>query len=351
MANDYVNIPAGVLRTFSSEVYEKLGLPREDAETVADTLVEADLRGVYSHGVMRTSAYMKRIQTGAAIARPNIRVVHESATTATIDGGDGMGQPVSKRAMELCIAKAKKGGIASVGVCHSNHFGAAAYWSMMALDHDLIGFSTTNASPSMAPTGGKQIAVGNNPFSWAIPAGEELPVVLDMAVSVVARGKMRMAEKKGEKIPLNWALDVEGEPTDDPTKAIKGMLLPVGGYKGYGLSVVMDVLSGVITGGNYGPLITPETDEPPPRNVGHFFMALDPAVFMPIDRFKVRVDELVRELKRSQLVKGCDRVLMPGEIEFNLRKERLEKGVPTPAAVIRELKGVAAQLGVKARLV
>lgn len=287
-----VVIPHEPLLDFATKAFIAVGCPPDEARISADTLVEADLRGVHSHGVMRLPIYVKRIQTGVVAARADCKVVAETAATANVDGGNGMGQVVAVRAMELAIAKARTAGAGIVGVRGSNHYGAAAYFAMMALPHDMIGFSmTVGAANIMAPTGGIEPLLGNNPFAIAVPAGEELPPVLDMANSVVARGKIVLAMKKGEKIPEGWAADKDGVPTTDARAAYEGLVLPVGGYKGYGLAFMVAALAGVLTGAAVGRQVANfYEDFVKVQNVGHLNAAIRVDAFMPVDQFKKGMD-------------------------------------------------------------
>src|SRR5450756_2716469 len=238
MADDKAGVVvlADPLREYATQVFMKYGMPRDEAAIVADHLVEADLRGVYSHGVLRIEPYTARLKAGAMNPRPKITILRETPGTALVDGDDGSGQVVGVRAMEIAIRKAKEVGVGYVGVRHSNHFGTCAYYAQMAVAHDMIGFAATPGGTNiMAPWGGITPLLGNNPFGVAIPAGKEFPVVLDMAQSVVARGKIAHAVKTGSPIPPTWALNRHGEPTTDAKEGYAGLVQPVGGYKGYGM--------------------------------------------------------------------------------------------------------------------
>ncbi len=243
------------LKEFCTQLLQKLGVPHQEAEVTADTLVSANLRGVDTHGVMRMTYYTAKLRSGVIKPKVDLTPIRETIATALLDGHDGIGQVISHRAMQIAIRKAKEAGIAYVSVRNSNHLGACAYYSMMALPHDMIGFVFTNASPRLAPTGGTERLFGNNPWSIAVPAGRQLPVVLDMANSVVAAGKIRVLQKEGKPIPEGWALDVDGVPTTDPEKALKGILLAIGGYKGYGITLIVDLLTGVLADSAYGPRV------------------------------------------------------------------------------------------------
>lgn len=334
------------LEEFSRKVFVALGIPEEDAKVSAHILAQADLRGIDSHGVARLAIYAKRLKLGLINKHPNIKIVHEKAGGAIIDGDNGLGQVVTHKAMTLCLNKAKENSVAAVGVRNSNHFGIGAYYAMMALEEDMIGIVATNTSPLMAPFGGKEPLLGTNPIAMAVPAGEEYPVVLDMATSLVPRGKIEIYARKGEKLPLGWAIDADGRPTQDPAEALKGTLLPMGGPKGYGLSMMVDlfagVLSGAAVGGNIGSLFG-NMDRP--QNVGHFMMAIDVGSFRPIDEFKAAMDEYICTVKQSTPAEGVKEIFLPGEIEFIKTKERIEQGVPLNPVVVENLLTLARELG------
>lgn len=338
-------VQAGPMKHFCVNAFKQVGLSQEHAELLADTLVQADLRGVHSHGVMRVPWYVRGYQTGGLNPQPSIKVIKESGATAVMDGDNGLGLITSYPAMKLAIDKAAEYGVGTVTVRKSGHCGMLAYWSMMALECDMIGYATTNTSPIMAPWFGLTPSYGNNPISYAIPAGRELPLVLDMAVSVVAQGKIRLAHIKNEPIPLGWAMDKNGEPTTDTQAALDGFLMPIGGYKGYGMALVNDVLCGVLSGGIFGKdLARAPVGSALAGGYCHFLMALDIAHFTPVSEFKERVDKMVRMMKSSQLAKGQKRVYLPGEIEFENHRQRIKEGIPYPEEVTRSLEEVAKDL-------
>jgi LDH2 family malate/lactate/ureidoglycolate dehydrogenase len=320
-------------------------VPRDEAELVADCLVDADLRGVYSHGVMRLPVYihhLKKAGPGRIAPRAEIRALREGDAFALIDGGNGLGPVVSAKAMDMAIEKARASGIASVGVRNSNHNGAEAYFSMMALEHDMVGFcATVGGKNILAPWGGLTPLLGNNPFSFAIPSGEELPVVLDMACSVVARGWILLAMKNNWEIPEGFAVNKDGVPTRDAKEAYEGLVLPVGGYKGYGLALIGCILAGVLTGAAIGSEVTDlYQDFDRDQNVGHFMGALSIEKFMPVLEFKGRMDMLIRELKSSKLMKGQEKIYLPGEKEFEAKARNLREGIPLSKGVLDELNKI-----------
>jgi LDH2 family malate/lactate/ureidoglycolate dehydrogenase len=336
------------MKQFCAAACKKVHLSQEHAELLADTLVKADLRGVHSHGVARLPAYIVGYQVGGVNPRPVIRIVRESGATAVMDGDDGMGLIVSHPAMALAIDKAAKYGIGAVTVRKSNHCGMLAYWSMMALKHDMIGYATTNSSPTMAPWGGITLSCGNNPVSYAIPANKEPPLVLDIAMSVVAKGKIREAALKNKPIPPGWAMDKDGVPTSDVETALGGILMPMAGHKGYGLALVNDVLSGVLSGGRFGVQIpeAPVGGGAEVMGYCHFFMALDIKQFTTVEEFKRRVDLMVHMMKSSRLAKGQARIYLPGEIEFETERQRTKDGIPYAKELVNQLKRLADKLEV-----
>lgn len=351
---EYVRVNHEELRRFIAKLFAKLGVPEEDAEIVADNLVMADLRGVSSHGVQRTKRYVLGIKKGVVNPKPNIRVLRESPVHALVDGDRGLGQVVGYRAMRLAIDKAKRNYFGIVGVRNSNHYGIAGYYVLMALEEDLIGVSLTNSRPLVAHTGALGKAIGTNPIAIGAPTKTPPPFLLDMATSVAPSGKIEMCRRKGSRIPLGWAIGPNGKPTDDPEVALTdGALLPLGGlgelfggHKGYGLSVAVDILSGVLTGANWGPFVGP-TEGPEPSNVGHFFVAINVEAFMPLEEFKERMDKLVRTLKSAPRHPEFDRIWIPGEKGWLTMRTRMRIGVPLHKTVYAELKALAEELGVE----
>jgi len=338
------------LETFCTRVLEKLGVPREEAEITAATLVWANLRGVDTHGVLRLPLYAARLKGGAMAPALNLTTEKETIATALLNGHDGIGQVISCRAMEMAIRKAAAAGVSYVAVRNSNHFGAAAYYAMMALDHDMIGLTFTNASPRLAPTGGVERLFGNNPWSIAVPAGRRPPVVLDMANSVVAAGKIRVLKKEGKPIPEGWALNQYGEPTTDPDDALKGILLAIGGYKGYGITLMVDLLTGVLTDSNYGPRVKGLDQDADRAGTAHSFMAVSLAAFTDVAAFNARMEAYVDEIKTSRKARGSAVIYVPGEPEHLRVQERIEKGIPLQAKVAEELRAIGKELGVPLEL-
>ena len=336
------------LTRFVQAAFEKLGVPAADAQIAAETLVAADLRGVDTHGVIRFNPhawYVKWLSDGSMTAKPNIRVISETPSTALLDGDRGMGMVIGHRAMELAIEKAKQCGIGMVGVRNSRHYGMSAQYAMQALAHDMIGIAMTNASRQVVPTFGREARFGTNPMCFAVPADKELPFVLDMATTTAAAGKLELAARLEKSIPTGWALDEKAEATDDPRVAQKARrLLPLGGsrdngsHKGYGLAILVEILCGVLTG-----TLTALNADQDPR--GHFFGAIRVDAFRPVTEFKRDMDRLIRELKSTPPIQGQNRVYVAGEIEFETAEERAERGVPLLPSVLKGLREVSEQLG------
>ncbi len=334
------------LESFCVQVLERLKVPPDEAAITAKTMVVSNLRGVDTHGVARLPAYANKLQGGGLKPAVTLTTERETIATAVLDGHDGLGQVISYRAMQLAIRKAKAAGVSYVAAKHSNHLGACAYYPMMALDHDMIGVAATNASPRLAPTGGLERLFGNNPWSIAVPADRRPPVVLDMANSVVAAGKIRTLQREGKPIPEGWALNKYGEPTTDPAEALQGILLAIGGYKGYGITLLVDLLTGVLTDSNYGPRVKGIDQGAEPAGIAHSFMAIDLAAFTDVAAFKARMDAYIDEIKSSKKARGAEAIYLPGEPEHLRTQERLAKGIPLQAKVAEELRTVGKALGV-----
>lgn len=338
------------LKCFVKEIFISLEVPVEEAEKVAEILVETDLRGVYSHGVIRVPIYAKRLELGFMNVKSKINIIRNNNAIAVLDANNCLGQISSTKAIQMAIEKADKYSVGIVTVKNSNHFGEAAAYTLQAVEKDMIGFATTNAACRMAPTGGTEKIIGNNPFSYAIPAGEELPIVLDISSSVVSAGKIILKNKKGENIPFGWALDKDGNPTKDPHAAIEGggSLLPVGEHKGYGIALVNEILSGILSDSAYGidvqSLYNLDTDKK--LGAGHFFMAIKIDNFISIDRFKFRIDKRIKEIKNSSKKEGVKCIYLPGEIEFENKEKNLKNGIPMTKEVVEDLSKTAKELGI-----
>lgn len=344
-----IKVAVETLSAFCSACFEKLGLSRENALLVAQNLIFANLRGVDSHGVIRMKIYADRLRAGGfkSSARPNVIIEQESS--AVIDGCDGMGQVAATAAMKLAIGKAEKTGVGVVSVKNSNHFGASAFYAMQALEHGMIGFAATNAGPSMAPTGGREARLGNNAMAIAVPAGRLPPLTLDMATGAVAWGKIFLAQQEKRKIPATWALDKNGLPTDDPNAAAhQGLIQPFGGYKGYGLSLLIDIMTGVLAGGGFSTHIrTLYTQIQVPSQVAHTCAALRIDAFMPLTQFHQRMEQIIGLMHACPIAPGVERIFVPGEIEHETQQRRTSEGIPLNVALRDELKALGAELGVE----
>jgi LDH2 family malate/lactate/ureidoglycolate dehydrogenase len=336
-------VTADSLRSVVAAMFGKAGMPQENADFMGLCLVNADLRGVHSHGTRYVVTYIRNLQKGQWNPTPNIKVVREKGGTAVIDADKSAGHLSAHRAMQLAIEKSKEHGQATVVVRNSNHCGALAYYTQMAADAGCIGFASTTAGRLMAPWGGVDKIIALNPLSWAAPTDRDWSVNLDMATSVIAGSKLGMAIEKGEKIPLGWALDENGNPTEDPAAALKGTLLPVGGPKGYGMSVVLDIISGVLSGATFGMRLGGPGG-------GHYLQATDVEAFQPVAEFRKSMGELIDQIKGSKPAPGSSGIFLPGEIEHNNRTMREKEGIPMTAGVMDEIEGVAKELGVGERL-
>lgn len=347
-----IRFKADDLKNYIVRFLSALDVPEIDAQIAADVLISADLRGINSHGVIRLHSYY-----GDGLRRRQIdphsplKIIQESPATLALDGGNGLGQVVAYRAMSRCIKMADQAGIAITTVRNSNHFGIAGYYAMMALPQDMIGISLTNSQPLVAPTYGLKPATGTNPIAVAVPAGKEKPYVLDMATSIVPLGKVAVYRKASQPIPKGWGVNQRGELTNDPGEVIDhGALLPLGGpaelrgYKGYGLSLLVDLLSGVLAGAAFGKGVGRPANE---RNadVGHFFAAIKIENFRPLDCFKADMDEYIRSLKSTPKLPGQKRIFIHGEKEFERQEKYLQKGIPLMVEVVESLKEAGRQAG------
>lgn len=325
----------------------KLEVPGVDAEITAEVLTEGDLRGLGSHGILRLPYIIRALRRGTIIPNAKVKVVRETPATALLDGGHGLGHPVAARAMGLAIEKAKEHGVGAVGVRNSNHFGIAGYYAQLAVDEGLIGAVTTTTDPLVHPWGGAEAVLGTNAFSIAVPA-QPHPILMDMATSAVARGKLVEAKKSGRKIPEGWAIDSEGTPTTDPGKGLAGALRPFGGVKGYVLAFMLEVLAGPLVGAAAGKEVR-GTLEPVEGfcTKGDFMLVVDPSAFGPVGEFRARVREFVEMVKDSRRAPGVEEILVPGEPEFRTRERRLRDGIPISDEVWAELLQIAREVGVE----
>ncbi len=346
---------AETLRDFVIRALATLGVNGDDARTVGEVLVASDLRGVESHGVARLEGfYVDRIREGIIDPRAFETVLRETPTSLALDANHGLGHPVSVRTMRRTIEKAKSAGCAIATVRHSNHFGIAAYYAMMAPEHDCIGVTSTNSGRLAVPTGGRQPMLGTNPFAFAIPAEDGDSFVLDMATTTVALGKLEIARRLGKRIPEGWAVDAEGNSTTDPVAGMDGALLPLGGFgtesgghKGYGLALLADMLCGVLAGGVYGPDLPDSRHILDPGIVSHFFMAFRIENFRDPAEFKRDVSRSLRAFRESPRAPGFDRVYTAGEPELIKTKEHLRDGIGLDPVVVASLQSVARKLGIE----
>ena len=337
-----------------------MGCSKEHAVLAADVLLLSDLRGIDSHGVARLTGYVRLWQKQRINPKPDIKIVHETPTTATIDGDAGLGLVVAPFAMKVAIQKAEQYGSGWISIRNSNHFGIAGYHALMAVQKDMIGFAMTNASPLVAPTFSNERMLGTNPMCYAFPAGKYPPVIVDMATSAAANGKLEIAQRAGKPVPEGWIQDSTGGYTTDP-HALKngGSLLPLGSdrehgsHKGFGLSATVDILSAVLSGANYGPWVPPFVSflEPPAdpvgTGIGHFLGAMRVDGFRPVDEFKAHMDNWVTRFKNASAINPDQKVIIPGEPEFEAEIDRRKNGIPIVDAVVKDLNEVAEKLHVK----
>lgn len=343
-----ISVDPATLGSYCTGVLVGLGVPEDQAALVADSLVEADLRGVESHGVHLMALYADRLRGGHLLGRTEVRVVRDDGATAVLDGGRGLGQIAGVAAVDLAVAKAREFGVGSVAVRNSSHLGALAWYTMRAAAHGCIALAAQNGPPFVPPFGGVTGIFSTNPVSYAIPAGEEPMLVLDMATTAVAGNRVLLAQKRGDKeIPPGWANDERGRPTTDPAKASVRHLQWFGGYKGYGIALLVEVLAGVLTGASYG-LVDREPGELRGFDRvtrGYVFVALDVEHFLPLKEFQADVDRLIRDIHESEPGEGVERVLVPGELEHRRRAERIEHGIPLAEALVDELDRLGQDVG------
>lgn len=337
---------------FTEQVFVKCGMNVQDAKQAADVLIAADLRGIDSHGVARLSGYIRLYEANRANLNAQHKIIYETPSTATIDADQGLGLVVAPKAMEIAIEKAKNVGTGWVAIQNSNHFGIAAYHAMKALSNDMIGIAMTNASPLVAPTYSKQRMLGTNPICYAFPAGKHLPIVIDMATSAAANGKLEIAQRTNKPIPNNWVQTKEGQESTNANELSNGgSLLPLGGHKGYGLASLVDILCGVLSGANYGPWVPPfvaflnPLENLPGNGIGHFLGAMRIDAFRPANDFKNNIDNWIDAFKNAEKIDKNQHVIIPGEPEFLLERERLETGIPLNDKVVTDLQELANKLG------
>jgi L-2-hydroxycarboxylate dehydrogenase (NAD+) len=348
------------LLQFSRSVFRAIGCSEADAETAAVVLLSADLRGIDSHGLARLPGYVRLYQAGRINPKPQIKIIHESPSTATIDGDSGLGLVVAPYAMQVAISKAKQAGSGWVSVQNSNHFGIAGYHAMLALEQEMIGMAMTNASALVAPTFSSEKLLGTNPIAVAVPAGVEPPFVADFATTTAANGKLEILQRKNEDTPLGWLQDEAGNATQDANGLKKGgALLPLGSdrehgsHKGYCLGSIVDIFSGVLSGANFGPWVPPfpayipMPAGMPGKGIGHFFGAMRIDAFRPATEFKSDMDKWLGRFRNAQSINETEKVLVPGDPEREAEADRMKNGICPDASVLNELEKLAAALSVQ----
>jgi LDH2 family malate/lactate/ureidoglycolate dehydrogenase len=351
------------LSDFTQQVFIKMGCSREHAEMAAKVFLAAELRGLASHGMIRIKDYYQLWEADRINTKPDIRIIHETPSTAVVDGDGAIGMIAATRSMEIAIEKAEKCGSGWVSTRGSNHYGIAGYYAMMALKHDMIGMSMTNANPLVAPTYSVSRLLGTNPIAVAVPAGTQPPFVADFATTPIARGKLAVAEKKGEKTLLGYVQDKEGKPTDDPGILKEGgSMLTLGGdyehgsHKGYCLSAIVDIFSAVLSGANFGPFVPPSVaylpvlDEKVGEGTGHFFGTMRIDAFQPADHFKSKMDEWISTFRKAKSAPGKPAVKIPGDIEREKEAIIRKEGIQVIPAIAKDLKEIAEKLGIEFEL-
>jgi len=341
-----LRVPARKLEAFIVRAMEAVDVPAADAKVIAELMTRADVQGAEGHGIFRLPQYIRRIQGGAVNVRPKVRVAREAAGMALVDGDNGMGHVVMRFATEKAIEKAKTAGVAWVGVKWSNHAGPASLYAGMPLEHDMIGlYLAVGNANHLPPWGGIDMLLSTNPIAVALPAGEDAPIVLDMATTVAAYGKVKTKAQRGETMPEGWMIDRQGQPLTDPRRSNEGFLLPIGGYKGYGLALVFGLLAGTLNGAAMGrDVVDFNADDTTPTNTGHVIVAINIEAFQPVAEFKKSVDALIRDIRGSKRLPGVDRIRLPGEGSYAAREDRLENGIPLPPPLLASLNRLAADL-------
>ena len=341
-----VRIAAQKLEEFTARAFQAVDISAPESKSIAELMVRADLQGSDGHGVFRLPQYIRRIKGGAVNIKPKIRVEREAAGMALVDGDNGMGHLVMRFASEKAIEKAKSAGVAWVGVKWSNHAGPASLYAGMPLGHDMVGlYLAVGNANHLPPWGGLDMLLSTNPIAVAVPAGEEPAIVLDMATTVAAYGKVKTKAQRGEIMPEGWMMDRAGRPLTDPRRANDGFLLPIGGYKGYGLALVFGLLAGTLNGAAMGKdVVDFNADDTTPTNTGHAIVAINVEAFQPVAAFKKNVDALIRDIRNSRRLPGVDRVRLPGEGSHAARADRSKNGIPLLAALMASLNQLASEL-------
>ena len=337
---------AAELRAFCAQALEHAGARPGDSAVIADGLIAADLRGVHSHGALRVGIYVDRLRAGSIHPDAELQIMRDSGAVIVADAQAGPGIAMAAHAMDLAIARARKHGIAAVSVRNANHCGMLAFFAMRALPAGAVGVAASNGDSLVAPWGARSKFLGTNPIAVAVPAREEPPIVLDMATSVVAHGRIKGAADRGEAIPPGWAVDAAGRPTTDPVQALAGALLPFGGVKGSGISILVELLAGLLPGGRSAPEIVPLYQRlAEPQGIGQLFMALQVEAFDTLEAFTGRVDEAVRRIRALPPAAGSARVILPGELERLRAQDYQAHGIPLPSDAVAEIGRTASLLG------
>jgi ureidoglycolate dehydrogenase (NAD+) len=331
------------LHEFVTRLTQKAGLPEEEGGILAHTLIEADLKGIRTHGLLRLPIYLKRMETGVIDVQESIRVVSDRGAITRLDARNSLGQVACVRGMASAIAKAERSGLAACGIFNSNHCGALGYYTDLAAEKKMIGVCTTNVFPLMAPVGGQEKVVGNNPFSISVPRAQDLPITYDVATSTVSYGRVLTFLRKGAKIPLGWVLDGQGRPTDNPEELIsrRGSMTPFAEHKGYGLAFVLEILAGVLTGAAFGQGLHSLYDADHFAGLGHFLLVLNIDFFMDPDHFFQRLEEWIQEVKGSPLAEDSKEILLPGELEQKNKAENLKTGLTYDQSLLDEINLLA----------
>jgi LDH2 family malate/lactate/ureidoglycolate dehydrogenase len=351
MANDEILVIAERLQTFLTELFGKTGIEKADAAFIAQTLVKTNLWGIDSHGAIRAPIYFKRFMSGVVNQKPSIHRVRGAKGFEVLDGDNGHGFVVGRASMVRAMELAKAYNVGAAGAIRSNHFGAAGVYARMAADQGMIGIAMSNMAPLMAVPGASQPVVGNNPIAVAVPTGSSFPIVWDIALSTVTVGKLLLANKKGEKIPLDWATDSEGHPTDDPAKALSGFLLPIGAHKGFGLAVMIEILCGVVMGGSFLHELKSMVSFPDqPSSTCHLMIAVNLTSIISQRELESRMSSFCETLKRTPMWDPTKEILVPGEIEHRTHLKRAETGIPIPKKLYEELVGLGREVGLSVSL-
>ena len=351
MSDNTFNVSAESLEAFVTQVFQKAGCNESSARDMAQCLVQTNLWGIDSHGVLRVKKYLDRIRSGSMNGTPELRTLKSDAALEVLDADNGSGYVAGKAAMARAIELAVQQNVAAVGIINSNHCGATSLYARMALDHDMIGIAMSNVAPNMVMTGGSRPITGNNPIAVAVPTFGDFPFVLDISLSAVAGGKLLVAAQNGEEIPLGWATDSEGRPTTDPKAGFDGFLLPLGGHKGFGLSLLVDILCGVITGGSFQHQLKSMYRYPnDPSNTAHLMIVINPLALISKEQMKERMKDFIQTIKESPMWDPDSEMLLPGEIEYRKEQERRRDGIPIPAALYDELAEIGSELNLDAAL-